>query len=314
MSVLLAILATTSVLVVLLGMWLPKTAIDPIKARLSQFAERPRTLEEIELEQPFIDRVLRPMILQVARIITRFLPKRRRKGTGDPGLSGIQKRLALAGSPHNLGPNDFVGMVGVSVVAMAGLIFLMMGLAGADVITALLLGLVGGGIGYYLPTVWLTSKIRARQKEIQRAMPDSLDLLVISVEAGLGFDAAVQRLTEKAEHALSREFRRMLAEIRMGRSRREALKEMVNRTEVPDLNTFVSAIIQADQLGVSVSRVLSVQADQIRLLRRQRAEEAAAKAPLKMLFPMILLIFPSMFIVILGPSIPGLLGGGGFGG
>jgi tight adherence protein C len=120
----------------------------------------------------------------------------------------------------------------------------------------------------------------------------------------------VQRLTEKANHALAREFRRVIAEVRMGRTRREALKEMVLRTEVPDLNTFVSAIIQADQLGVSVAKVLTVQADQIRMLRRQRAEEAAAKAPLKMLFPMILLIFPSMFIVILGPSIPSLMGGG----
>ncbi len=312
MSILLGALAAVAILAVMLGIWIPRTAPDPIRARLSQFAERPRSLEEIELEQPFTDRVLRPMILQVARIMTRFLPKRKRKGAGDPGLSGIQKRLALAGTPHNLSANDFLGIVGVSMVSMSGLIFLLMGLAGADVATALMLGLVGAGIGYYIPTMWLSSKVRARQKEIQKAMPDSLDLLVISVEAGLGFDAAVQRLTEKSDHALAREFRRMMAEVRMGRSRREALKEMVNRTEVPDLNTFVSAIIQADQLGVSVARVLSVQADQIRLLRRQRAEEAAAKAPLKMLFPMILLIFPSMFIVILGPSVPSLLGGGSF--
>ncbi len=312
MSILLGVLAAVAILAVMLGIWIPRTAPDLIRARLSQFAERPRSLEEIELEQPFTDRVLRPMILQVARIMTRFLPKRKRKGAGDPGLSGIQKRLALAGTPNNLSANDFLGIVGVSMVSMSGLIFLLIGLAGADVATALMLGVVGAGIGYYIPTVWLSSKVRARQKEIQKAMPDSLDLLVISVEAGLGFDAAVQRLTEKSDHALAREFRRMMAEVRMGRSRREALKEMVNRTEVPDLNTFVSAIIQADQLGVSVARVLSVQADQIRLLRRQRAEEAAAKAPLKMLFPMILLIFPSMFIVILGPSVPSLLGGGSF--
>ncbi len=312
MSILLAVLAGLAILIILLGVWLPQTAPDPIRSRLSQFAERTRTLEEIELEQPFIDRVLRPMILQMSRIVTRFLPRKKHRGANDPGLKGLQRRLVLAGNPNNLGPNDFLGIVGVTVLGMAGLVFLLMGLAGADAITATLLGVVGGAIGYYVPTLWLSSKIRARQKEIQRAMPDSLDLLVISVEAGLGFDAAVQRLTEKADHALSREFRRVMAEIRMGRTRREALKEMVNRTEVPDLNTFVSAIIQADQLGVSVSRVLSVQADQMRLLRRQRAEEAAAKAPLKMLFPMILLIFPSMFIVILGPSIPSMLGGGTF--
>ncbi len=312
MSILLGVTAALAILLIMIGISIPATAPDPIRARLSQFAERPTTLEEIELSRPFADRVLRPMILQVARIITRFLPKRRRRGSDDPGFSGIQKRLALAGNPNNLSANDFLGVLGVSVIAMAGLVFLLMGLAGADVATAALLGLAGGGIGYYIPTLWLSSKIKSRQKEIQQAMPDSLDLLVISVEAGLGFDAAVQRLTEKADHALAKEFRRMLAEVRMGRSRRDALKDMVNRTEVPDLNTFVSAIIQADQLGVSVSRVLSVQSEQIRLLRRQRAEEAAAKAPLKMLFPMILLIFPSMFIVILGPSIPSLLGGGSF--
>ena len=310
MSVFLGVVATLAVLLLLLGIWLPMTAPDPVKARLSQFAERTRSLNEIELEQPFTDRVLRPLILQVARLMTRFIPRRKR-GSLDSGFGGIQKRLALAGNPHNMGANDFLGVLGVSVVSIGGLVFVLMGLAGADVVTAALLGLVGAGIGYYVPTVWLSSRIKARQKEIQKAMPDSLDLLVISVEAGLGFDAAVQRLTEKADHALAREFRRMLAEIKMGRARREALRDLVGRTEVPDLNTFASAIIQADQLGVSVSRVLAVQSEQIRLLRRQRAEEAAAKAPLKMLFPMVLLIFPSMFVVILGPSIPSLLGGGG---
>ncbi|MHB8991038.1 MAG: type II secretion system F family protein, partial [Chloroflexota bacterium] len=290
MSILLGVLASLAVLVFIMGFWLPKTAPDPIRARLSQFAERTRTLEELELEQPFTERVLRPLISQVSRLVRRFLPHR--KGKDDAaGPSGIQKRLALAGNPNNLSANDFLGVVGVSVLSMAALVFLLMGLAGTDVVTAALLGLVGGAIGYYIPTVWLSSKIRSRQKDIQRAMPDALDLLVISVEAGLGFDGAVQRLTEKSDNSLSREFRRVLAEVQMGRTRREALKDMVNRTEVPDLNTFVSAIIQADQLGVSVSRVLSVQAEQMRLLRRQRAEETAAKAPLKMLFPMILLIF-----------------------
>lgn len=312
MSILLGVLAALAILLLVVGAWLPKTAPDPIQARLAQFAERTRSLEEIELEQPFTERVLRPLILQMARLVSRFLPRRKLRAGNDAGLGGIQRRLVLAGSPNNLSGSDFLGIVAVSVLSMAALLFLLMGLAGADPITSALLGLVGGGIGYYIPTIWLSSKIAARQKEIQRALPDALDLLVISVEAGLGFDGAIQKLTEKSDNALSREFRRVLAEIRMGRTRREALKDMVTRTEVADLNTFVSAIIQADQLGVSVSRVLSVQAEQMRLLRRQRAEELAAKAPLKMLFPMVFLIFPSMFVVIMGPSIPSLLGGGGF--
>jgi tight adherence protein C len=202
--------------------------------------------------------------------------------------------------------------MGICMLLMGGIVFILTGLAGADTLRALLLSVTGMGIGYLLPSFWLGSKIRARQKEIQRAMPDALDILVICVEAGLGFDAALQRLTEKADNALTGEFRRALAEIKMGRARREALREMVTRTEVPDLNTFVSAIIQADQLGVSVSRVLSIQAEQMRTLRRQRAEELAAKAPLKMLFPMVFLIFPSMFIVILGPALISILEGGIF--
>lgn len=311
MAILYGSLAALAILIIILGIYLPRTAPNPVRARLAMFAERARSLEELELEQPFTERVIRPMISRTARLMTWFLPGKKGKAVNDPSLGRIQKKLLLAGNPNNLSPNDFLGILGLSMVGMSGLVFLMMGLAGADMITSIFLAVVGLGIGYYMPNVWLTSKIRARRKEIERAMPDALDLLVISVEAGLGFDSAIQRLTEKANNALTREFRRVLAEVRMGRARREAMKDMVNRTEVPDLNTFVAAIIQADQLGVSISRVLSVQADQMRLIRRQRAEELAAKAPLKMLFPMILLIFPAIFIVILGPSIPVLFGSGG---
>jgi tight adherence protein C len=316
MSILLACLAAAAVLLVMVGIYLPQTQPDPVRSRLTQFADRPRSLEEMELEQPFTDRVVLPLIARVSSIIRRFLPKSKGKSADDQSLSGLQKKLVLAGSPNDLSVNDFIGIIGVSSVGFAVLVFLLISLSGSDLLTAALLSVVGLGIGYYLPNFWLSMKVSARQKEITRSMPDMLDLLVIAVEAGLGFDAAVQRYTEKADNQLSREFRRGIAEIRMGRARRDALKEMVNRTEVPDLNTFISAIIQADQLGVSISRVLTVQADQMRILRRQRAEELAAKAPLKMLFPMVFLIFPSMFIVILGPSIPqlfgGTAGGGGF--
>lgn len=311
MSILLACLAAGAIIMMMIGIGLPRTEPDPVRSRLAQFADRPRTLEEIELEQPFSERVLRPLIVRVSRLMQRFLPKKKRPSGGEPAVTGLQKRLILAGGPNNLSSNDFLGVIGVCMVTIAGLVFMLMSLAGSDLSTSLLLSLVGLAIGYYLPHFWLSTRIAGRQKEITRAMPDALDLLVISVEAGLGFDAAVQRYTEKADNALSREFRRVIAEIRMGRARREALKDMVTRTEVGDLNTFISAIIQADQLGVSIARVLSVQADQMRLLRRQRAEEMAAKAPLKMLFPMVFLIFPAMFIVILGPSIQTLLGGGG---
>ena len=162
-------------------------------------------------------------------------------------------------------------------------------------------------MGYMIPGVWLSRKIKDRKKEVQLALPDAIDLLTISVEAGLGFDPALQRVAEKWENELTAEFRRLLSEIRMGKSRREALREMANRVNVDDLNVFIASIVQADQLGVSIAQVLRVQSKQMRMRRRQRAEEKAHKAPIKMLFPMILLIFPAMYVVILGPAIPQIM-------
>jgi tight adherence protein C len=158
-------------------------------------------------------------------------------------------------------------------------------------------------MGFFLPDYWLSRRIRQRRKAILLAIPDTLDLLTISVRAGLGFDAALGKVVEKTEGPLADEFKRSLTEIRVGKTRRESLRDIVGRTEVPALTNFIGAIIQAEQLGVSISKVLQVQSEQLRIERRQRAEEAAAKAPIKMLFPLVGCIFPSMFIVILGPAI-----------
>jgi tight adherence protein C len=159
-------------------------------------------------------------------------------------------------------------------------------------------------VGYILPGIWLGQKIGKRKKEILKALPDAIDLLSISVEAGLGFDQALSRVAVKWDNELSWEFQRMLSEMRVGKSRREALKELAARTGVDDLATFVTSIVQADQLGVSITQVLRIQAVQLRQRRRQRAEEQAHKAPILMLFPMIFLIFPAIYVVILGPAIP----------
>jgi tight adherence protein C len=167
-------------------------------------------------------------------------------------------------------------------------------------------GAIGIAFGWFGPELLLRSKTQRRQKQIQRALPDALDLLVISVEAGLGFDAAIQRLVDKREDALATEFARVLAEMRVGRSRRDALKDMVLRTQVPDLNNFVGAILQAEQLGVSVTKVLTVQAEQMRVVRRQRAEEKAAQLQLKLIFPLAIFIFPALCVVIMGPIWPTL--------
>jgi tight adherence protein C len=154
-----------------------------------------------------------------------------------------------------------------------------------------------------LPDFWLGHHIKDRKRQILKAVPDTLDLLTISVRAGLGFDAALGKVVEKLDGPLVDEFRRALAEVRVGKARRDALRDIVARTEVVPLTNFIGAIIQAEQLGVSISKVLQVQSEQLRIERRQRAEEQAAQAPIKMLFPLVGCIFPSLFIVILGPAI-----------
>jgi tight adherence protein C len=164
-------------------------------------------------------------------------------------------------------------------------------------------GLGGLAVGFIAPEFWLGRKIRARQTDMILQLPDALDLLTISVEAGLGFDAALAKVVEKMDGPLIAEFRQALAEIRMGRLRRDALRDVASRCDVQPVTNFIGAIVQAEQLGVPIAKVLQIQSQQLRIERRQRAEEAAAKAPVKMLFPMVGCIFPTIFIVILGPAI-----------
>jgi tight adherence protein C len=209
----------------------------------------------------------------------------------------------MAGNPGDLRVTDWMGVKMLVAIATAVLMFLLFGLLMAGFGAGLFLGLVGFGIGFLLPEFWLGNKIKARQKVILKMIPDTLDLLTISVRAGLGFDAALAKVVEKLPGPLTDEFRRALAEVRVGKARRDALRDMIPRTNVAPLSAFIGAIIQAEQLGVSISKVLQVQSDQLRIERRQRAEEMAAKAPIKMLFPLVGCIFPSLFIVILGPAI-----------
>ena len=151
---------------------------------------------------------------------------------------------------------------------------------------------------------WLRSKIKARKKSVLKTLPDAIDVMTISVEAGLAFDGAMQRVADKWDNELGREFRRAISEMRVGKSKCDALHELVDRTAVPDLSTFVASIIQADHLGVSIAKVLRIQSEQMRIRRRQRAEEQAHKAPILMMIPMVFLIFPSTYIVLLGPAVP----------
>ncbi len=304
---LLALLAIAGIALLVAGLYLPSTGKDVIAERLAAFNQRPKSLEEIELQQPFNERVLRPFIRQLAEALNRFQQSRSKnpKDTQIKGMEAIQRKLALAGNPYRWTPADYLGMKAFAALVIGGLLFFLMTIGG-DPGYAFIFGGIGVAFGWFGPELLLRSKTQARQKQIQRALPDALDLLVISVEAGLGFDAAIQRLVEKRNDALATEFARVLAEMRVGRSRRDALKDMVLRTQVPDLNNFVGAILQAEQLGVSVTKVLTIQAEQMRVLRRQRAEEKAAQLQLKLIFPLAIFIFPALCVVIMGPIWPTL--------
>jgi tight adherence protein C len=273
---------------------------DVIGDRLSQFTERSMTLSELELEQPFSQRVLVPLTRTILNTIGKYGPKQ--------SAERLRLNLQQAGNPGNLTPVMFSG-IRMALAVLLGVIFSFITFRTMPFAQALMYSAIGIGLGYLLPGIWLGQQIKKRKKNIVKALPDALDLLTISVEAGLAFDSALQRVTEKWETELAKEFKRVLTDTRLGRARRDALKDMAARTGVDDVQTFTAAVIQAEQLGVSIGKILRIQADQMRVRRRQRAEEAAQKAPIKMLFPMVFLIFPALFVVILGPAVPRLMQG-----
>jgi tight adherence protein C len=296
LPLLMALLAAGGVLLIVYAL-LGSRSSDPVQARLTQLGtlEGVTSLEEIELQQPVMDRTMRPLMRRLSGIGTRLTSRDR--------VGRIEGKLAAAGYPSGLRTIDFMGLKVVSALVVSGLAFLLFGVAlSSSAISSLVFTVIALAIGFFVPDYWLLTRIKARQKAILLAVADTLDLLTISVKAGLGFDAALGKVVEKTEGPLTDEFRRALAEVRIGKPRRDALREMVGRTNVPALTNFIGAIIQAEQLGVAIANVLEIQSEQLRIERRQRAEEMAAKAPIKMLFPLVGCIFPSMFIVILGPA------------
>lgn len=303
--ILMATLFLGGLLILVLGVARQRRTVS-LDQRLAALTEQPRTLEELELELPFRERVLQPMLHSLFNLFGKLSPT---KNAGK-----IKQNLEQAGNPGNLTPTMFVGVRMTVGLLGAGIGFYFGTMLGLPLINRLLCVALGGVMGYVLPGIWLDRKMRERKKKIFRAMPDALDLLSISVEAGLGFDLALQRVADKWDNDLSREFRRVISDTQLGVPRREAMKLMAERCGVEELNNFVQAIVQAEQLGVSIGKILKVQSEQMRIRRRQRAEELAHQAPVKMLFPMVFLIFPSLLVVILGPAIPRLLGATALGG
>jgi tight adherence protein C len=294
----LAVLAAGSVMLLAMGLALGRGP-SVVKARLSQYAQRPRTLEELELEAPFSDRVLRPVASRLAALISRVMPQ--------TNIETLRRNLILAGNPNNLQANDMLGIKGAAALVLGGGSVVMVTASKVAPSTAVLVVVALAAMGFILPDFWLGSQVSRRKVLITKALPDALDLLTVGVEAGLGFDAALNKVVEKWDNPLTAEFARVLAEMRVGKPRRDALRDMVTRTQVDDVTAFIAAIVQADQLGVSISRVLQIQSEQMRMRRRQRAEEKAHQAPIKMTIPLVFLIFPALMIVILGPAVPRII-------
>jgi len=246
-----------------------------------------------EMLAPMSERVVAPLLEGLTGIATRFTPK----GYGEK----VAQKLVHAGNPPNLNVDKILvlKLVGLVSVVFWLPVLLMINFQGMILFVGVL---VLWGVSFMYPDVLLNRKIEDRHKEISRKLPDILDLLVISVEAGLGFEQALDRTCTAVPGALSEEFRRMLHEIRIGSTRADALRAMADRSDVPELRGFILAMLQADTFGVSISRLLRSQADEMRIKRRLMAQEKAQKAPVKMLFPLVFCIFPSIFVVILGPA------------
>jgi tight adherence protein C len=272
-------------------------AEDPLAERLAEYSQRGEavSLEEIELSQPFSQRVVMPIMRRLGEISSRFTPQH--------VVEQTRLRLELAGNPGRIDASTFLVLHFVAAGVFGGIVFILSLFSKTySLPIKLVIVLVFTILGYFFPDLWIRTKINGRQKQVRKAMPDALDLLTICVEAGLGFDAAMSKVNEKWDNELSLAFGRVIREIQLGKLRRDALRDMSDRLGLAEMTSFVAAVIQSEMLGVSMAKVLRIQSDQMRIKRRQHAEEEAHKAPIKMIFPMGLFIFPALMIVLLTPA------------
>ena len=272
--------------------------MDVVMSRLAEATQRGEavSLEDIELQQPFAQRVIVPIVKRLGELSTRFTPQKL--------LQETTLKLELAGNPGRIDASTFLATHFVGAAIFGGLLLLISTLPSVNWPFAriVLVVIIFTALGFFFPQLWLQSRINGRQNEVRKAMPDALDLLTICVEAGLGFDAAMSKVAEKWENELSIMFGRCIREVQLGKTQREALRDMADRIGLPELTSFVAAVIQSQILGVSLAKVLRIQSDQMRVKRRQFAEELAHKAPVKMIIPMALLTFPSIMIILMAPA------------
>lgn len=294
-AVLLGVVAALGILVSVSAFNPPAPSnADVVEGRLRVYETGlPVSVTEIELREPFGERVLRPLAKRLGKLVEQSLP--------DKARQQIAHNLVVAGRPGGMSAGDFIAMRYVLTAAFCCL-GILIGVLTHNPIALALLAAVGAAVGLYGPVFWLRMKLNGRRSDIQAALPDVMDVLVVCVEAGLTFEAAMEKVVEKFDHALADEFSRVMQEVRLGRPRLEALNDMGERTGVDELNNFVQAIIQSEQLGSGISRILRIQAEEIRAKRLITAQERGARASLKMLIPMLACIFPTLWVILLGPA------------
>lgn len=252
-----------------------------------------------ELSKSFKERVMKPILENVGKAMLKLAPREM--------ISNMEEKIIMAGKPNNWGVKNWLGLQAFLIFGLPVIILLVYLQLQMDIKNLILLVVATALIGLLFPNMLLNSKIRNRQAEVTKNLPDIMDLLTVSVEAGLTFDSALSKVVEKMPGTLAREFEIVLQEMKVGKSKKEALYQMADRIGVQDLRSFVSSVVQADQLGVSLGKVLRIQSEQIRQSRKQRISEKAMKAPVKMLIPMVVFIFPTIFIVLLGPVVINLI-------
>lgn len=280
----------------LLVMGLAQPSANPMDARVAAIRGENYGHDYLSSNEPATEpmksRLLGPMAAQFGSSLQKLLPAN--------WVKGIEKQLIMAGEPTTVGGFLVGAAIAEVVLVLFGLTIISSGGGFGGTNTLILGGL--GVIGFMGPKVWLSNRVRFRQKQILKTLPDAFDLITTCVEAGLGLEAALARVAEKVEGPFGEELAIMLHEVSLGRLRREAMRDLGERVGLADLTTFINAVIQAESMGTSIAAVLRVQADQMRVKRRQRAEQQAQAAPIKMMFPLVLCIFPTMFLVILGPA------------
>jgi tight adherence protein C len=289
-----AVLIAITILLFWQGLTAPKK-VQEVRDRLEDFVQEADILPDGQSRKSFASRTVLPLLRRLLRLLGRFAPKR--------NMEAMRKMLVLAGDPGALTALDFFGLR-MFVALLLGAICILALTRVMPPFKAFFLALPVGAIGSYMPLWWLRGRMKRRKKEISRALPDALDMLTIGVEAGLAFESALLRVGERWNNALTREFRRVVIEMRVGTPRDEALTRITERTDVEELHMFVAILVQANQLGLSIAEVLHTQAAQMRMKRRQKAEELARKASIKMLLPLVFLVFPTIMVVVLGPAIP----------